>query len=338
MYLTARASFAPGSRSAGMIRSQMASTVWPSSAVKKRQGLAPWLAPPEMADPATAAEKPAWRNCRREFGIGPPLPSGMRENAVNDFGVLADLVLDSGKHAHVNPVDGLDAFESGAEGLLDAALGDASGGQNLESKAGFPGLPHYPIHARRIALHVDVAGHLHHLAVQCLLPLVHGAPPVIDAAGVEIDIPVLLLHLRDDLGDVCAHSDQDTQIAHLLAPLLDASHVAVLVGGIDHFALPLQPQRLEGLYQHFHVDPGGHLGNEVHLTALGPPPRPVLRPPIQVDVVEGIDTEAAGLVQHIADFILGVPFLHDRAEVVVVMGKAVEGVDAQDHAADFRAA
>ena len=50
---------------------------------------------------------------------------------MNDLGVLADLVLDSGKHAHINPVDGLDAFESGAEGLLDVAIkGVPPGGRN----------------------------------------------------------------------------------------------------------------------------------------------------------------------------------------------------------------
>ena len=58
---------------------------------------------------------------------------------------------------------------------------------------------------------------------------------------------------------------------------------------IDHFALPLQRQRLEGFHQHFLIDTGSDLDDEVHLAALGDEPRPVLRPPIQVDVVEGID-------------------------------------------------
>jgi len=111
-----------------------------------------------------------------------------------------------------------------------------------------------------------------------------------------------------------------------------------VVGGIDHFALPLQRQRLERLDQHFRIDAGGHLDDEVHFAALGDETRPVLRPAIQVDVVEGTDTEAIGLVHHLADLVLGVPLLHDRAVGVVVMGVAVEGVATEDHAADFGAA
>lgn len=106
---------------------------WVSRAISKSR-LRP-TRPQETVGPVTAAAKPA-----PMFGMG-SVPSGTLKNAVNDLGVLADLVLESGKHAHVNPVGGLDAVESSAEGLLYATFGDPPGGQNLEGETGLLALP-----------------------------------------------------------------------------------------------------------------------------------------------------------------------------------------------------
>src|SRR5690242_4285870 len=108
---------------------------------------------------------------------------------MHDPGIFPDLVLDAGEHSNVDAVDGFDAFERGAEGLLDGAVGDAAGGEYLEGEAGFGGLAHDFVHARRVALEVDVAGHFHHFSVQNPAPLVGSARAVIDAARVEVHVP-----------------------------------------------------------------------------------------------------------------------------------------------------
>jgi hypothetical protein len=54
-----------------------------------------------------------------------------------------------------------------------------------------------------------------------------------------------------------------------------------------------------------------------------------------VDVVEGVDAESIGPVQHLADAILRVPLAHRRAEIVVVVGKSIERIDAENQAADL---
>src|ERR1035441_6158108 len=63
-----------------------------------------------------------------------------------------------------------------------------------------------------------------------------------------------------------------------------------------------------------------------------------VRAAVQMHVVERVDPVAVALVHEGADFVRGVPLLHRRAEVVVVMRKTVKRVDAQHHPADFGAA
>ena len=100
----------------------------------------------------------------------------------------------------------------------------------------------------------------------------------------------------------------------------------------------MQGQRLEGFHQHGRLHAGRDLDDQVHVTALGPKPRQVLRGALHVHIVERIDPVTVALVHDGADSVLRVPFLHRHAEVVVVMRIAVERVDAQHHPADFGAA
>src|ERR1039457_6639657 len=192
-----------------------------------------------------------------------------RQNALDALGVFFDLVLHAGEHADVNAVRRLDAFEGRAESLVHAAIGNPSRGQNLESETRLPGLPHHAIHARRIALQIDIAGHFQHLAVEGLLPLFGRARAVVDATGVEIHVPALLLHLRDHFRLVRAHSHQHAQIARLLAPFLHGIHLAGLVCLVHHLALPLQSQRLQRLHQHRRLDAGGHLNDRSEECRVG---------------------------------------------------------------------
>src|SRR5271169_3073166 len=117
----------------------------------------------------------------------------MRQDSVYDPGVFPNLVPNAREHSDVNAIRRLDAFEGRAEGLLDPAVWDSPRGQNLKSKARLWRLPHDFIHARRIALEIDVAGHFHHLAVEHPPPFVRRARAVVDAASVEVDVPALFL-------------------------------------------------------------------------------------------------------------------------------------------------
>src|ERR1035438_1076198 len=89
---------------------------------------------------------------------------------------------------------------------------------------------------------------------------------------------------------------QHPQIAHLLAPSLYGVHLAALVRFVDHLALPVQRQRLQGLHQHGRFDAGGDLDDEVHVAALRPKPRQVLWGAVQMHVVERVDPVTVALV------------------------------------------
>ena len=67
--------------------------------------------------------------------------AGGGQEAVDNLGVLPDFVLAPGEHADINAIDRLDALKGGAKSLLAASfVFDASGSQDLESKAGLGGL------------------------------------------------------------------------------------------------------------------------------------------------------------------------------------------------------
>src|SRR5437868_4605188 len=98
-----------------------------------------------------------------------------------------------GEYPDKNPIDRLEAFKRRSERLLHrAALLDSSRGQNLKREAWLRRLAHYAVHPRWIALHIDLPVHFHQFAVQDLLPFLVAASAVVDAAGVEVDVPTLL--------------------------------------------------------------------------------------------------------------------------------------------------
>jgi len=83
--------------------------------------------------------------------------------------------------------------------LWNACLNAASGlltrpaAKILNATQGFLDLLKDLVHAWRIVLQVHFAGHLGKLAAQQLAQFLGRAPPVVDAAGVEIDIPALFV-------------------------------------------------------------------------------------------------------------------------------------------------
>jgi hypothetical protein len=94
----------------------------------------------------------------------------------------------------------------------------------------------------------------------------------------------------------------------------------------------------ESFHQHGRFDTGGDLDDQVHLAALRLKARQIRRCAVHVHIVECVDSVAIALVHDVADFVLRVPFLHHRTEVLVVVRVPVERVDSQHHAADFGAA
>src|ERR1035441_1454541 len=103
--------------------------------------------------------------------VYPSTLSGLRQQPVYPFGVFPDLVFELGKEANEDAVGGLDALVGGLEGLIHRPAFDASRRQDLEREARLFGLAEHLVHARGVALQVDVAGHLDDLAVQRLFPL-----------------------------------------------------------------------------------------------------------------------------------------------------------------------
>jgi len=96
--------------------------------------------------------------CRMGHGYRDLVLSATAEDAVDDFGVFPDLILGAREHTDVDAVDRFDTFESRAEGLFHSIIGNSPSGQNLEGEAGLFGLAHHFVHARGIALQVDIVG------------------------------------------------------------------------------------------------------------------------------------------------------------------------------------
>ena len=100
----------------------------------------------------------------------------------DNLDVLPDFVLIPWKYTDIHAIVWLDTRICCAEGLSNALVGYAPGGQNLECKTGFLGLAHHFVHARRVALHINIVRHLEQLAIECLLPLLLCSGAIIDTA------------------------------------------------------------------------------------------------------------------------------------------------------------
>ena len=252
--------------------------------------------------------------------------------------VFADFIFVFGEDADVDGVVGLDAGVGFFEGCGDGLLGNAAGGEDFEGEARLGCLADHLKHAVGIALKVDVAGHLGEVAVEERTPLVVGAGAVVDAAGVEVDVPALLFAELDDFRLMGADADHDAEVAHFSAPVALGGHVALLEGEVDLFAAALHGEGLVEFDELCGIVVGCDLHDEVHFAAFGDKAQPVVAGAGDVDEVEGVDAEAGGAVEDFNDALLGVPLADRGGEVVVVVDEAIERVDAEHEAADLGAA
>ena len=103
--------------------------------------------------------------------IGSPAAQDSVRIVVHDLRVLLHFVLEARIHSRqTRRRSGLMLWNAVRNARLDALVGNAARGQNLECEAGLRGLAHHLVHPRRIALQIKLPRHFDDFAVQiCLI-------------------------------------------------------------------------------------------------------------------------------------------------------------------------
>src|ERR1017187_256918 len=226
---------------------------------------------------------------------------------MHNRGVLADLIPELGVHSHDHAIGRLDALERLAESRFH--VGHTARGQNLEGEARLLGLTDHLVHARRGVHQVEFADRV--FATQQLAALLFRAGAVVDTAHVEIYVPPLLLHHRNDFRFVGADSYHYARVPRLLAPLPRLVHLAVLEETVGVFAVMIDRGRLERFVRRV-AWIAGALADYIHLAAL------------QLESLLFVDRRAAGCQRAGVDAESGAPVQNlDRPFRGVVLGHQV---------------
>jgi hypothetical protein len=175
-------------------------------------------------------------------------------------------------------------------------------------------------------------GIFEHVAVEEMPQLIGRAGPVVNAPGVEIDVPSLLLHQRDHFRFVRTNPHHHARIAQLFTPFPDGIHFASLEGHVRLLTVVVNRHRLEGLVEGTEI--AAALDDQMHATALGLKTLQVLKTTALREIVEGVDAETVALVENFTDPLRRVIVLHHPRQHVGVMALSIERIAADNQPAD----